>query len=50
MPICFGRKSPAKKGTTEAGIKTLSENHFYETVMACVENARKRSIELGKQN
>src|SRR5699024_3848732 len=35
-------------GTTEAGIKTLQNNHFEETISACIQRAKERSIELGK--
>lgn len=42
-------KITSKKGTTEAGIQTLEQRKFQEAVMHCVNNARKRSIELGKQ-
>ncbi|WP_414672143.1 pyrroline-5-carboxylate reductase [Lentibacillus sp.] len=36
-------------GTTQAGIETLAERNFQETVMSCVDSARERSIELGKK-
>ena len=36
-------------GTTEAGIRTLEKHNFYNTVIACVNSARDRSIELGKE-
>ena len=39
--------SPA--GTTEAGIQTLAQYDFDKAVIACVESARNRSIELGKK-
>ncbi|GGB43308.1 pyrroline-5-carboxylate reductase [Lentibacillus populi] len=36
-------------GTTQAAIETLEANDFQQTVMDCVESARKRSIELGEK-
>ncbi|WP_010531255.1 pyrroline-5-carboxylate reductase [Lentibacillus jeotgali] len=36
-------------GTTQAGLESLAEHNFQETVMSCVESARERSIELGKK-
>lgn len=36
-------------GTTAAGIKTLKEYQFKDAVMTCVERAKKRSVELGKE-
>ncbi|MFD1362623.1 pyrroline-5-carboxylate reductase [Lentibacillus salinarum] len=36
-------------GTTQAGLETLSGHNVYEAVMACVQQARERSIELGKK-
>ena len=38
--------SPA--GTTHAGIEVLKRHDFQRTVMACVNSARERSIELGE--
>jgi len=36
-------------GTTEAGLKTLSQYNFQEAIISCVKKAKERSIELGKQ-
>lgn len=36
-------------GTTQVAIETLQANNFQKTVMDCVENARKRSMELGEK-
>ena len=36
------------KGTTEAGINILEENHFQKIVMECVKGAKERSEELGR--
>jgi len=36
-------------GTTEAGIKMLQSYDFKEAVSQCVQNAKKRSIELGEK-
>src|SRR5690625_910161 len=36
------------QGTTEAGLKTLSEYNFQEALQACINSARERSVELGK--
>lgn len=36
-------------GTTQAGLETLSRHNVQEAVMACVQRARERSIELGKK-
>ncbi|SFB31152.1 pyrroline-5-carboxylate reductase [Lentibacillus halodurans] len=36
-------------GTTQAGLESLTEHKFQETIMTCVERARNRSIELGKK-
>ncbi|GGJ89443.1 pyrroline-5-carboxylate reductase [Lentibacillus kapialis] len=36
-------------GTTQAGLETLAEHNFQETIMSCVESARGRSVELGKK-
>lgn len=44
------KKITSKKGTTEAGIQTLAAHQFQQAVIDCVDSARKRSIELGKQN
>lgn len=36
-------------GTTEAGLRTLDKHNFYQTIIECVNSARDRSIELGKE-
>lgn len=36
-------------GTTEAGLQALEKYDFKESIIACVNSARNRSIELGKQ-
>ncbi|RYG73402.1 pyrroline-5-carboxylate reductase [Lentibacillus lipolyticus] len=36
-------------GTTQAGLEALDKGRFQETVIACVETARERSVELGKK-
>src|SRR5699024_12268220 len=36
-------------GTTEAGINKLSEHHFKESIINCVNAATNRSKELGKE-
>ncbi|MCF3944023.1 pyrroline-5-carboxylate reductase [Oceanobacillus alkalisoli] len=35
-------------GTTAAGLQTLKSNDFEEIIIACIESARLRSIDLGK--
>ncbi|WP_332645365.1 pyrroline-5-carboxylate reductase [Lysinibacillus sp. 54212] len=42
------RKVTSPGGTTEAGIRALEENHFNETISACVKSAEARSRELAK--
>lgn len=42
------RKVTSPGGTTEAGIRALQENHFTETIAACVKSAEHRSRELAK--
>lgn len=41
------KKITSPAGTTAAGIESLDEHHFDETIRQCVNSARARSIELG---
>lgn len=36
-------------GTTEAGLKVLSEQHFQEAIISCIKRATERSKELGEE-
>ncbi|WP_156289953.1 pyrroline-5-carboxylate reductase [Oceanobacillus salinisoli] len=47
-PNVLRQKITSPKGTTEAGIKVLEENHFQKILMECVKSAKARSEELGK--
>lgn len=38
----------SKGGTTEAGLTTLADHNFENIMMECIANARKRSMDLGK--
>ncbi|MEC5425041.1 pyrroline-5-carboxylate reductase [Virgibacillus sp. C22-A2] len=42
------KKITSPAGTTQAGLESLEKNDFQRIVKECVENARDRSIELGK--
>ncbi|WP_397538754.1 pyrroline-5-carboxylate reductase [Rummeliibacillus pycnus] len=45
-PTELRRKVTSPGGTTEAGIKALEENHFKDTIYACIQNAEAKSREL----
>lgn len=47
-PAILRQKVTSPGGTTEAGIKALEQNHFIETIFACVQSAEARSRELSK--
>jgi len=43
------KRITSPSGTTEAGIRALDDHNFAEAVHACVQSAKDRSIELGKE-
>ncbi|MBU8790891.1 MULTISPECIES: pyrroline-5-carboxylate reductase [Oceanobacillus] len=47
-PSTLRKKITSPNGTTEAGINVLEQNHFQRIVMDCVNKAKERSEELGK--
>src|SRR5699024_610137 len=51
VPVSTLRENvTSPNGTTAAGLATLADHHFQEAIQACVVSAKKRSIELGKEN
>ena len=41
------RKVTSPGGTTQAGLETLQSYHYQEGLIACIQRATARSIELG---
>lgn len=48
-PSTLRKKITSPNGTTEAGIQILEQNYFQKIVMDCVNRAKERSEELGKE-
>jgi len=47
-PGAMRKKITSAKGTTEAGLKAMTQNHFYEAMLAGIKAASDRSKEMGK--
>ncbi|HEY9582600.1 MAG TPA: pyrroline-5-carboxylate reductase [Savagea sp.] len=47
-PATLRERVTSPNGTTAAGLDALREHQFEETILACVQAAKQRSVELGK--